>query len=134
MSEISDFVLFFDKKQQNKDDVFTSYKKRYTLRKLWLYYMGFLLNFRLKSHLPLFFNLCVNSPLFIYFLTKSNQKRRCASHKKNVTFCENFCCIILGFCSIFVRNLTFCSFSVYELNITFWPCTSHKKRYILWKR
>ena len=48
------YASVFHKKQQNKYDI-PRIKKRYIVRKLSLYYVGFLLNFSLKSHLLFFF-------------------------------------------------------------------------------
>ena len=102
--KISCFILFFDEKQPKnvppiknvtfcencgciiwgfcslhrkryilwKFSLCASHKKRY---KKWLYYIGFLLNFCLKSHLYFFFNLFEKSQVWFYFLTKNNQKR-----------------------------------------------------------
>ena len=67
--------FFFDNKQQNKDDVPLKTKKRYILRKLLLQYIGVLLNFYLKSHILLFFNLWVNFHVFPPFFWQKKQKK-----------------------------------------------------------
>ena len=76
MSEISPFVRFFDKKQQNKDDVATiknvTFSKNCACR-LVLY--GVFTQFSSKISPLVFFNLLEKSHLLFYFLTNNNQKK-----------------------------------------------------------
>ena len=72
------------------------------------------------------------SPFVLFQFMSKNSAFDDVPPIKNVTFCENYRCSIRGFCSISVWNLT-CSSIFLQKTSKKWRCTSHKKRYILWK-
>ena len=94
LSEISPFVLMFDKKQQNKDDV--PRIKKVTFCGIYWVFAQFL-----SKISTLRFQFLCKISTFVLFFHEKHPEIEDVPHI-DLAFCENCHCIILGFCSISV--------------------------------